>query len=192
MDGAELAKFLVGKGHLSDLNGTHVVFTGLGDTAGPQAPLGVAQRKSLQLLWRAVLGAAGAVAEFDEAPLFHPPSDDLPAVPVVALPAPQTVDSTGAAVKVEVPYSALTFVPDGAELVDPRVARETLKPIADQALASGYSVQITGLTASSGSSEQQLSLSTARARSIAELFTELGVPANKISTRGAGQPARAS
>jgi outer membrane protein OmpA-like peptidoglycan-associated protein len=78
------------------------------------------------------------------------------------------------------------FVDNSAELRDPAAAKAALEPLAGQIEAGGYRVSLVGTTASAGTEEGRRVLSLERAETVQRLLVGLGVPDQRISTRGVG------
>ena len=182
-DPTEIATSLAAAGELPELAGADVVFAGLGDTADPQPAIGRAQRTNVIALWTAIAEAAGAGEVLvEEAPLG---GDSVPGLPEVSIVPP------GSSVQC-IPGSVVltggdvAFRPDSSEFVDPAGAEETLRPIADQMVAGRLTATVTGTTARVGAIEGQEALSLERAQAVADLLTDLGVPAASLTVVGLG------
>lgn len=182
-DPTELATSLAAAGELPDLTGAAVVFQGLGDTADPQPALGRAQRKNVLAIWTAIAEAAGASDVLvEETPLAGPAAPGLPGVSIV--PPGSSVECTPGSVVLT--GGDVAFPADSAEFVDPRAARQTLRPIADQMVAGRLTATITGTTARVGDGEGQQRLSEQRAQAVAAELAALGVPAGSLTVVGLG------
>lgn len=171
-------------GQLPDLSGVRVFVLGLGDTAAPQEPLDTASRGVLVEHWSALLSAAGAACVgVDQQPLTGASPAVAPAVPTVSVPdvAP-LVPST----KVVLTADSVAFVSDSAQLRDPELAKKKLGSIAAGLVTSGQSVLLTGTTATDGTEAGRLELSRLRAETVKATLVDLGVPAERIATKGVG------
>lgn len=182
-DPADLVASLRAAGRLPDLSGVRVVFQGLGDTAPPQAPLDAALREQLVALWTGIAKASGALEVTLEAtPLAGIPARPLPPVSVVGPAADiSCTDDT-----VVLHGGDVAFQPDTALFQDPAAATTTLRPIAESMAAAGVTATLTGTTADVGSDEGQRELSERRARAVADLLAELGVPSARMAVVGLG------
>ncbi|WP_198588049.1 OmpA family protein [Geodermatophilus chilensis] len=186
-DPQEVADTLQRIGALPDLEGMDVTFQGLGDTAAPQEPLGIAQRDNLAAIWEAVIEAAGGEMEVEHAPLEgDSPSDGgraaLPEVRIVPIPdgpacSGPTVELTG---------SDVAFLPDSAEFANPAAARAILEPIAKQLVETGATATLTGTTADVGPIEGQRARGLSRAQAVLDELVELGVPRESLTAFGLG------
>ncbi len=186
-DPMEVAEALQQDGVLPNLSGTNVVFSGLGDTGPPQPALNTAQRKALVAIWVAIAERGGANVTVLEAPLSGQPVEGVPPVSIVPVstPAVRLAAGTGSRT-VELTQETVAFVSNSAEYLDITAARESIAPIANEILASGRAVQLTGATASAGEVEGRMRLSLARADAVKATLVSLGVPSARISTQGVG------
>lgn len=182
-DPADLVASLRSDGALPNLEGVRVVFQGLGDTAAPQAPLDSAVREQLVDLWTEIARGAGAIEVALEAtPLSGIPHRPLPPVSVVGpADAVSCTDDT-----VVLHGGDVAFRPDTALFQDPAAATQTLRPIAESMAAAGVTATLTGTTADVGSGEGQRELGERRARAVADLLAELGVPSGRMAVVGLG------
>jgi outer membrane protein OmpA-like peptidoglycan-associated protein len=184
-DPQEVVAYLADTGQLPSLAGTRVVLSGVGDTAPPQEPLSPAQRRSLVELWTQIATAAGADAvDVLDAPLSRPPAAGLPAVTPV--PVPQPVPPTLSVEPVRLSEESVAFLPDTADFRDPDGAAAVLRPIAQQAVAAGSALHLSGTTSSAGTQEGRRKLSLARAETVKQSLVQLGVPAERIRVSGLG------
>ena len=114
---APIAAQLKQRGLLPDLAGWQVIFSGLGDTAGRQPPLPLPQRTTLASYWMAICRAARrAGCQADEMTRPDPPARSKTAVPVVPVPAVESVRGPNGATGVSVPSDEL-FAFDSAVLL---------------------------------------------------------------------------
>ena len=168
---------------LPDLSGIRVVWQGMGDTARPQESLSNGQRKNLQAIWSAVLGASHSELRIEEHPLTAEGPGGLPSVTPVAMPDGPDCTTTS----VTLSAADVAFEPDSAEFLDEAAARSVLGPIAAQlASAEGSSVGLIGTTADVGPSGGQVTLSRQRAAAVLELLAGLGVSRSSMSSDGVG------
>lgn len=182
-DPAEVADYLASVGALPSLAGDTVVFSGIGDTVGPQPALPTAQRTNLRAIWAAIAQRAGAASvQFVHDPLTAQPAAGLPPVTTVPVGPPVSFDAT----TVSLPDATLGFWHDSAVLRDPTTARATLRQLADRITATRTTVLITGITANVGPLAGQRTLGQARADAVAAILKQLGVPTNRVRTVGVG------
>jgi outer membrane protein OmpA-like peptidoglycan-associated protein len=181
-DPQEVAESLSKQDALPDLEGIEVTFQGLGDTAAPQEPLSIAQRRNVVAIWQAVVEAAGGKMSLEEMQLTEDTAADLPDVRIIPIPdAPAcsgpTIELTGADV---------AFQPNSAEFLDPAAVRDLLQPIAEQLVETGATATLTGTTARVGDLDGQVELSERRAQAVREELLALGVPASALTAVGVG------
>ena len=181
---ADLVDGVRGSGQLPDLSGVRVFVVGLGDTAAPQVSLDTASRTALVYQWTALLSAAGAdCVGVDPQPLTG--ASPAAALPVPTVPVPD-VAPLEPSTKVVLTADSVQFVSDSAQLRDPEMAKKKLASIAANLVDSGSSVRLTGTTATDGTEAGRLELSRLRAEAVKDTLVELGVPAERITTRGVG------
>ena len=145
---ATVAAQLKARGLLPVLAGWRVVFSGLGDTAGPQPPLPLPQRTTLTSYWMAVCHAAGAPScHADEMTRPDPPSRSKTAVPVVPVPTVQSVRGPHGSTSISIPNDEL-FGFGGASLL--AGADSILGPLAAKARSGHLTATITGYASPDG------------------------------------------
>jgi outer membrane protein OmpA-like peptidoglycan-associated protein len=168
---------------LPNLCGIRVTVQGLGDTASPQDPLDIAQRKQLIRIWEAVLLASCAEdVSIEQRALGGPAYDDVPGVTPVPLPEPVRC-SAGTVV---LSGGEVGFRPDSAEFSDTAAARAVLAPIAAQMVRDGVTATVTGTTANWRPIDGQVTLSSQRAQTVVDELVALGVPRESLSAEGVG------
>lgn len=179
-----VATQLKSRGMLPDLTGWTVIFSGLGVTAGHQPAPALPQQTTLADYWLAICRASGATAcKVDDSPRPLRPSRSLVSVPVVPVPAEQSVTGPHGQVEKLLPSDLLFAF--GSDSLLPE-ADGYLTPIAERARAAGLWISITGQASPDGGSQQfNLRLSLARARAVRARLIALGVRAGRI-TRVAG------
>ena len=177
------------RGLLPSLAGWHVVFSGLGQTAGRQPSLPLPQRTELTAYWMAICREAGAAScAVDPVTRPDPPTHSTTPVPVV--PVPRVTSVRG-------PHGQRTTVPadeffafNSARLLPG--ASIILGPIARLARSQRLTVSITGYASpDGGTGAYNLALSLARARAVRARLIALGVPVRQIvRTIGQGTEGR--
>lgn len=187
-DPAEVVQFLRASGQLPDLSGTAVLYAGLGATAAPQDRLTDSQVAHLEALYRALAEAAGArcVAVVDHTPSTAAVGDVPPVSPV---PVPDPVSVTAADTgPIVLDATTVAFRPDTADLVDPAAADQILAPlIARLTEEPERTVTLTGTCASgTGHGPDPVTLSGARASTIAGRLIAAGIAPDRITTYGVG------
>jgi outer membrane protein OmpA-like peptidoglycan-associated protein len=167
------------RGLLPSLTGWHVVFSGLGDTAGRQPALPLPQRATLIRYWLAICRAAGAAScAVDAVTRPDPPSRSSTPVPVV--PVPQVTSFRGPHGHTRTTLPADEFFRFNSATLLPG-ANAILGPLARQAIARHLAVTITGYASpDGGTAAYNLALSAARARAVEARLIALSVPAHQI------------
>jgi outer membrane protein OmpA-like peptidoglycan-associated protein len=179
---AEVVAFLTKANALPDLHGKQVVLIGTGDTAPPQQQLDTAGRRRLVDLWSAIATAGGAACVQAVArTVSGSAAEGVPAVSVVPVAAPAAFNPCGQTVLAD--GGTVGFTPDTANLRDPAAARQTLAGLATILKAGRQRVELIGTTAGTGDGK---ALSRDRAAAVERELVALGVPDNRITTRGVG------
>jgi outer membrane protein OmpA-like peptidoglycan-associated protein len=178
-DPSTVAAQLKHRGLLPDLAGWHVVFSGLGDTAGRQPALPLPQRTTLTSYWMAICRAAGAAScQADDMTRPDPPSRSATPVPVIPVPEVASVrgpNGSGESVPSDelFAFNSATLLP-GADGI--------LRPLVAKALSGRSLVSITGYASpDGGSAAYNLALSRARAQSVRARMVVLGLPAGQVA-----------
>ena len=167
------------RGLLPSLTGWHVVFSGLGDTAGRQPALPLPQRTELTRYWLAICQAAGAAScAVDRVTRPDPRSRSTTPVPVVPFPPVTSVHGPHGRSRTTVPADEF-FAFNSARLLPG--ADAVLGPLAARARGQHLKVTIIGYASpDGGTSAYNLALSAARARAVQARLVALGVPASLI------------
>ncbi|WP_181770971.1 OmpA family protein [Amycolatopsis pittospori] len=186
-----LAAELKTRGLLPRLDGRRFVMTGIGETAGAQAPLALPTRERLIAYWREICHAAGAAeCVFDEARLEpRPPNGTVP-TPEVPVPGIVSVRGPDGTTKTTLSNDVLGFAGDSAALSP--AAQGVLAELASRIVARSEDrpsarVVVRGFTADPpGSTEQgRADLSAARAGAVAGALRAAGV-SRPIDSSGGG------
>ena len=163
---------------LPHLAGWHVVFSGLGDTAGQQPAPPLPQRTELIRYWLAICQVAGAAScTTHQVTRPDPPTRSTTPVPVVPFPHVTSIQG---------PHDQTTNVPadeffafDSHQLLPG--ANAILGPIATKARGQHLKVTIVGYASpDGGSGPYNRALSTQRAQAVQARLIALGVPARLI------------
>ena len=185
-DPNEFVSYLQARSLMPALAGRSVVLVGLGNTAEPQAALDPSLRTRVTALWQSVVSAAGAscVEIIDTAASRTSVVTDIPVTPVT-LPTVPPFQPCGETVLRD--GDMVGFLPDQAVFRDPAAARATLQDLATIVINGRQLVELIGTTAMAGPSEEgRIHLSLQRADAVKGVLVELGVPADRITTTGAG------
>jgi outer membrane protein OmpA-like peptidoglycan-associated protein len=185
-DPNEFVAYLQARSLMPSLTGRSVVLIGLGNTAEPQAALDPSLRTRVTALWQTVVSSAGAacVEIIDTAASRTSVTTDVPVTPV-ALPTVPPFQPCGETVLRD--GDTVGFLPDQAIFRDPAAARATLQDLATLVINGRQNVELIGTTAMAGPSEEgRIVLSNQRAEAVKGVLVELGVPADRITTRGVG------
>jgi outer membrane protein OmpA-like peptidoglycan-associated protein len=185
-DPSEFVTYLRARSLMPALADRSVVLVGLGNTAEPQPALDAGLRARVTALWQTVVQAAGAscVEIVDTAAGRTSVDTDIP-VTLVALPSVPPFQPCGETVLRD--GDTVGFLPDQAVFRDPVAARVTLQDLATLVINGRQEVELIGTTATAGPSEEgRVQLSRQRAEAVKSVLVELGVPAERITTVGAG------
>ena len=87
---------------------------------------------------------------------------------------------------IKISETILKFKPNSTEIEDKESATELLQPIADALINSTHKVIILGTTATVPSEDKCVPFSLKRAETVKKLLVEMGVPENKLQTKGLG------
>jgi flagellar motor protein MotB len=188
------ASQLAREGLLPPLTGWHVIFSGLGDTAGNQPALPLPQQAELVAYMMAICHAAGAAScGTDDVTRPNPPALSTYPAPVVPVPAVTSVQGPHHWPGTSIPAD-MFFRLNSSRLLPG--TDSILGPLAARAAAYHLQVKITGYASpESGSLSYNKALSLARAQSIQARLIALGVsPDQIVQVAGegtAGKPAAA-
>jgi outer membrane protein OmpA-like peptidoglycan-associated protein len=167
-------------GFLPGLAGWHVVFSGLGDTAGRQPAPPLPQRTELTRYWLAICQVAGAATcAADSVTRPDPPTRSTTPVPVVRFPRVTSIRGPHGRTRTYIPadeffaFNSFRLLP-GANTV--------LRPMAAKAAQQHLKVTIVGYASpDGGTAPYNLRLSTARARAVQTRLIALGLPSRLIA-----------
>jgi OmpA-OmpF porin, OOP family len=181
VDPDELAKQLRADDRMKTLDGIHILLTGIGSYAEPQAQLPGEMVAKLEALWRSILRDAGAEVSVDTTNLRGSAISGLPAVTVVHEDEPVAMPPTGC---VRLREDQVGFLPNQATLRDPAKAKDVLTPIAAELRRKRISATVTGTTALPENPPYPLSL--ARAKTVIDILVGLGVKRSALTPVGVG------
>lgn len=184
-DSQTVIDYLTANKALPELDGTNVVWVGLGDVAGNQAPLTPSNLETLRSIWSGVLYAAGAqTVEFasDLPGSTSAANLNLPYVTPVNIlqDAPITISFENPII---LDKDKILFLPDTAEFADRDAAEDTLRPIVEyMELHPDFRLLLAGTTATVvGNNESCKRFSLTRAEAVKSLLVEMGAAENQIA-----------
>ncbi|XVV04488.1 OmpA family protein [Actinosynnema sp. CA-248983] len=184
-DPAEVAAFLAAKRLLPALTGRSVLLVGLGGTADPQPALNEDLRGRVGKLWQEVATKAGAVCA-NELAIASRREAFPTTVPVTVVKLPEEPKPVACGTTKLEDSGSVGFIPDTADLRDPAAADRTLQSLAGVVAGGVQRVLLVGNTAGGGPAAGHVELSTRRAEAVKSILVRLGVPADRIATRGDG------
>jgi len=176
---AAVASQLKHEGLLPSLAGWHVIFSGLGDTAGDQPALPLPQQAELVAYVLAICHAAGAAScSTDDVTRPDPPALSTYPDPVVPVPVVMSVQGPHHWTGENIPAD-MFFRLDSSRLLPG--ADSILGPLAARAVAHHLQVSIRGFASpETGTPAFNKALSLARARAIRVRLIALGVSPDQI------------
>lgn len=185
-DPKEVVDYLRKRELMPKLVGRSVVLVGLGNTADPQQPLDPSLRAKVTALWQTIVDSADAscVEVVDTAGSRTSVTTTVPVTPV---PVPTVAPFKPCGETILRDGDTVGFLPDQAVFREPAAARKTLQDLASLVIAGRQKVELIGTTAMAGPSEAgRIELSQRRADAVKGVLVELGVGADRITTRGVG------
>jgi len=165
---------------LPRLTGWHIIFSGLGDTAGRQPAPPLPQRTQLTRYWRAICQVAGAAScTVDQVTRPDPRSHSTTPVPVVQFPRVTSVQGPHGRSRTTVP--ADEFFEFGSARLLPG-ANAILGPMAAKARNRHLKVTIVGYASpDGGAAAYNRALSMRRARAVQARLIALGLPDHLVA-----------
>ncbi|KAA2261285.1 OmpA family protein [Solihabitans fulvus] len=181
---SDVVKYLKEQKLIPDLARETVVLIGFGDTAPPQPALNTRLHNNVVAIWRAIAEAGGAcVAEIPSVPATQAVVQS-PEVAVVTTPTVAPPHACGSVDLGEA--NSVSFNPDTAEFRDREAAKQSLTALAGELNDPHKRVELVGSTASDGPIDGRTSKSLERAEAVKSVLIDLGVPADRVTTRGVG------
>ncbi|MGH2616269.1 MAG: OmpA family protein [Thermomicrobiales bacterium] len=176
-DPAAIPGKLARSGLLPNLEGWHVLWIGLNQTAGNQPKLTQPIRTTNYKYWRSICEATGASScTFDMAPIDPTPPTTITSSHVV--PVPEVRSITGPQPKWSVPTALFGFSGDSAVLglgSEETLARLSASIVAAGANRPDVTVTITGFTADPPGATYCQELALARARAVVDGLRAMGI-----------------
>jgi OmpA-OmpF porin, OOP family len=185
---SDVVRFLAAQHELPQLSGINVIFSGLGDTAPPQAPLSISQRSSVIAIWTSIAKAAGAASvTIDPSPRIGIAAPrDVPQVLLVPVPAPQGWSSSDHRY-VFPDNGPVGFLPNVAVFRDPAAAQAALRSLATYLIANPSArILLTGTTARVPPLTGCIALSLKRAKAVRQVLVGDGADYRQIYVAGVG------
>jgi OOP family OmpA-OmpF porin len=180
----DVVKFLRAGSLLPRLSGRHVLLSGFGYTAAPQAALDQPERENVAAQWKAIVAAGGACVTVNTTPNTNPEMAGLPAVNTVPLPPPPVFKTCGTTVLSN--DGSVGFNDGNASFRDPAAARSTLSKLAPALNRGTEPITLIGSTSTEGGDAINYPLSTRRAAAVKSVLISLGVSGRRIKVIGEG------
>lgn len=192
-----IVELLEEKSEIPDFTGITVYWQQLGDVAAPQKSLTSAQKNKLQEIYGSLVEAGKGTFIYNDI-MSNPVNTtvEYPAVTPVDLPEDTPIafeaDTLNADDKAfQEPQilseSKVEFVADKASYLYPDKAVENIRPIAEYLLEyETVKLLLVGSTAGDVTNETSLKLSQDRADAVKQTLIDLGVSAERITTKGMG------
>jgi len=169
---------------IPDLQGRHVLLSGFGYTAAPQASLDQPERKNVVGQWKAIVTAGGASVCVDPSANTRGEATGLPTVATVPLPAPVVFNPCGTTVLSD--QGSVGFNDNESTFRSPALAQATLLRLAQKLKNGTEPITLIGSTSSEGSEARNYTLSRERAKAVARALEKGGVNASRIKIRADG------
>lgn len=189
-----------------DFHGASVGVYGLGEVAGVQPKLSIADYHSLIEFYQQLLSRANSEVTINTTPFSTvgevsnnynvavcPVSSNFikvvekPVTPVEEKSEPASeVTPILDGVVIDIPTTAVGFLPDSADLISPITAVEALSDLSKMLKVSDDDIVLVGMTASAGDADSAKKLSVERANTVMTLLKELGVNTSQYVVIGTG------
>ncbi len=181
---SDVVKFLRTGNLIPRLSGRHVLLSGFGYTAAPQAALDQPERENVAAQWKAIVSAGGACVTVNTTPDTDAEMTGLPAVSTVPLPPSPVFGTCGTTVLSN--DGSVGFNDGNATFRDPAAARSTLSKLASVLNQGTEQLTLIGSTSTEGGDAINDPLSTRRAAAVKSALTSLGVSGSRIKIIGDG------
>jgi OmpA-OmpF porin, OOP family len=163
---------------IPDMQGRHVLLSGFGYTAAPQASLDQPEQQNVVDQWKAIVTAGGASVCVDPSANTQGELTGLPAVATVPLPAPVFFNACGNTVLSD--QGSVGFNDNESTFRSPSLAQATLLQLAQKLKNGTETITLIGSTSSEGSEAHNYTLSGERAQAVAQVLEQDGVHASRI------------
>ena len=164
---------------IPDLQGRHVLLSGFGYAAAPQASLDQPEQQNVVDQWVAIVSAGGANVCVDPSANTRTEATGLPTVATVPLPAPVVFSSCGTTVLSD--QGSVGFNDNESTFRSPSLAGATLLQLAQQLKNGTEHITLIGSTSSEGSEAHNYTLSGERAQAVAKVLEKDGVHSTRIT-----------
>jgi len=180
----DVVKFLRAQNLIPGLRGRHVLLSGFGYAAAPQALLDQPERENVAAQWAAIAAAGGACVSVDTTPNTTAETPGLPAVSKVPLPVTPHFKTCGTTVLSDA--GSVGFNDGSASFRDPQAARSTLSRLASTLRRGAEPITLIGSTSTEGGDAINKPLSTRRAAAVKSVLVSFGVTGGRITVIGDG------
>jgi OOP family OmpA-OmpF porin len=181
---ADVVKFLSGKNLIPGLRGRHVLLSGFGYTAAPQATLDQPEQQNVAAQWRSIVVAGGACVTVDPSPNTNSELTGLPAVSTAPSPAPPVFKACGTMVLSN--DGSVGFNDGKTTFRDSTAARSTLSQLASLLKPGSEHITLIGSTSTEGGDSMNYPLSRHRAAVVKSILGSLGIAGSRITVIGDG------
>jgi OmpA-OmpF porin, OOP family len=164
---------------IPDLQGRHVLLSGFGYTAAPQASLDQPEQQNVVAQWKAIVTAGGASVCVDPSANTRGELTGLPTVATVPLPAPVVFNPCGTTVLSD--QGSVGFNDNESTFRSSSLAQATLLQLAQKLKNGTEPIKLIGSTSSEGSKAHNYTLSRERAKAVAKVLEKDGVNATRIT-----------
>lgn len=192
-----IVELLEEKSEIPDFTGITVYWQQLGDVAAPQKSLTSAQKNKLQEIYGSLVEAGKGTFTYNDI-MSNPVNTtvEYPAVTPVDLPEDTPIVFDADALNADdkafqdpqiLNESKVEFVADKASYLYPDKAVENIRPIAEYLLEyDSVKLLLVGSTAGDTTNDASIKLSQDRADAVKQTLVDLGVSAERITTKGMG------
>jgi OmpA-OmpF porin, OOP family len=181
---ADVVKFLRGANLIPGLRGRHVLLSGFGYTAAPQAALDQPEQQNVAAQWQAIVAAGGACVTVDPSPNTNSEPSGLPPVSTAPLPRTPSIKTCGTVVLSN--DGSVGFNDGKTTFRDPAAARSTLSKLAAVLKRGTEPITLIGSTSTEGGDAINYPLSRNRAGVVKSILGSLGVTTSRIKVIGDG------
>lgn len=211
IDTAEFAETVLNGKFMLDMHGATVNIYGLGETFGRQPNLSVSDYNSLVSFYQVFFSSVNAKTNIHTQPYgtsegvksdydvsICPVSADVCKIPTTPdaytddkaaednTPVMEETTPIVDGVVIDIPTTAVGFLPDSADLISPITAVAALSELSKMLKASDDDIVLVGMTATAGDADSAKKLSLERANTVMTLLNEIGVNTIQYVAVGTG------